>query len=549
MHRTGFIKSMRIIYLMIISRLLFSGAALSAFGTEESRYLTSNKAASESLIFLPSSGLLIGGSLYGSNKAGYAVITERLIDLDIMRYGNFTAAMEINESLIFKKTDSNFIEPFMIRYVMDFGSLRWEFDNYIIVFYFDHICNNIYNKNKTDPQQLRWYGRGIRLESKGIRPGYKNRGINFNSAKYMEFLNIFNYRFSAGKSINTREFKYDYMLSGILRYDFFRYADSVFYIEGSFVSLIDEDMRVNRSVETGLRLHLENADITAYGAYGYSYDVDLYKGLSTHFYYFGLRMESLLRGIAPEQYNYKSEKLSSFFPEIHFYGNYGKYLYDENLNFNSDFAIDLNIIELRGISFFLRNGYMHNSLRENSGMFPRYIRYYGESGFLYRVSEGYLFAESGYKYTRFDEGNNYDGSTGIYHLIFLRLMSGGMKIGYKDRNSDLSNKGIPLFTGNFHWLISLGKVFRKKYYDFNSEFEIRVRWDICSVVRTTPYLESSIRLISITERKGEYSIESGLRFHLGHSMMIFYRYTDRSYTDPAEGIYSGSHLAGIRVEI
>ena len=500
---------------------------------------------------MPSAGISLSGEGYRENDARYDGATRRMLDLDIFRYRNYLLYMNVSEIIIFKERGSTRYPPSIIRYEMDYGGLGWEFSSGMASLYFDHICDNAINRNDTLPMQLRWYGAGLRWETYGIRTGRKDGQIAFSGGDSFEWLNSINYRVSAARALSTRSFDYRYMFTMLMRYDILRFHFIVPYLEGLFTGIVDSRARVDRRFEGGVRLHLENADIIPYAGYQYKHDTDLYNGLDAGFYFFGLRLESLLAGGK----GYRADKKgrdgsdSSLFPGIHFSGGYGKIFFDNTLNYNTDLLVDADIITLSGITPFVKTRLVHNSLLENAGMFPRYMHSSLESGLSIFIPLIKGFGEPYYRYSRYDESNFFDRFSQSYHTAGLRALSPGMKTGRSGQGFANSGGESIEWVNNLEWLASSGKIFRKSFYGYTWEHELALRWDIARYRNAVTYLMGSAVLNYSRERSWDLRAEAGERFYFSMQVTVYYRFGYLTREDPGNGLFRYQHLLGLRIEI
>ena len=246
-----------IIFAIAFNLLAFANAYGNENTTES--IIKENKSSdtkSNDFFIFPHIGVQIEGRTFSENDAGYRMETHRIIDLDIFRLNNIVFSLFMNEFLIFNN-NSKYLNPKSINYEMDYGNLRWENKYGILSMFADHNCTNIFNENQTKDRQVRWYGIGVRWESYGMRPGQKD--IN-----HIEIINNLHYRFSFSKAIATKVLNYDYLITGNLRYDILKNNFFIPYIEGSLTSLINDQVRFNRYLETGLRMRFEKGDITPF---------------------------------------------------------------------------------------------------------------------------------------------------------------------------------------------------------------------------------------------------------------------------------------------
>jgi hypothetical protein len=535
-----------IVFFIINFYLLIS---LHAFGNENTpeniikENSTSNAELNEFILF-PHVGVQVDGRVFSDNDTGYKMETHRIIDLDIFRRNNIVLSLFMNEFLIFNN-DSGDIHPQSINYEMEYGNLRWENNYGILSLFADHNCTNIINENQTTDRQIRWYGVGIRWESYGMRPGQKN--INLHKSGQSEILNNFHYRLSISRSIHTKVLNYNYIFTGNLRYDVLNLYFFTPYIECSITSLIDDRGRFNRYLESGLRMHFEKGDITPFAGFNHKHDTDYLESNAADLYFIGLRMETLLGNEADVKNGRSKDK--SLFPDFHFRGSYGKFVNDDNLNYNTDVFIGLDFLSAYKVSPFINNTLVHNSQKAAAGMFPRYISNNIEAGISFRLDFIDALVEPYYCYSRSDEGNFYKGYTERFSTAGLRILSRNMKTGYANSGIDFNDESSFKQINTVDWSASAVRVFNAYYYNYSWIYDIQLRWNIFRYDKSIPYLSAGA--CCLTDKKSDevYNVESGVRIQGGLQWIFFYRFEYRTAVDPGNGIYRNFNLFGIRFEI
>jgi hypothetical protein len=500
--------------------------------------------------FFPQVGLQLEGRAFKDNKADYRAQTSRIIDLDIFRINNILFSMFVNEYICYDN-NSRYINPKTINYEMDYGKLSREFRYGVLSIFMDHLCTNIYNENHTEDKQMRWYGFGIRWESYGLRPGQKELKNNSDNANDINIFNNLKYRISIDRRIRTKVMNYDYLITGILRYDIIHYYFLIPYVEGEIRSLIDERVRYNRYFETGIRMHFDRGDLTPFIGINRKYDIEYYNRHAVDMYYLGLRAETLMETGSEKTgrvYGSKAEK-PFIFPDFRFSGSYGKYLADDNLNFNTDILIGLDWTGSYKTSPFINNTLMHNSQKASAGMFPRYIDNTTEAGIAHRMDIINAFIEPYYTFIRYDKGN-YDYRHKMnYSAAGLRIISREMKTGYANNGIDFDSPAVYNSMNRIDWLISASRIINDNYYKYNWEYNIKLRWNVCRYYRSVPYITADIRISQNDNLAAVYSAEPGIRIQNGLYWMLFYRFEYRNDTDPDNGFFRDYHLIGIRFEI
>ncbi len=491
--------------------------------------------------FLPSAGVQVEGKVFENNNDGYTMERRRILDIDLFKIKRFVFSVFINEIMVFDGSISS-PHPYLIRYEMDFSNLSMEFRYGILTLFFDHDCVNIINEKAEGDKRVRWYGSGLKWESYGMRPGRKNIETE-NNPWDVKFLNHFNYSISAEKRLHERVLNYDYIFNGTLRYNIFSYNIITPYVEGSLTTIVNSGARTDRYFETGMRLRCSEWDITPFAGIQRNYDTD--NKYDTHYFYFaGLRMEALVGRAVDDEISKEPVSVPEL-PDFHFRGSYGKFIKDNNLNFNTDILIEIDFFSSHMVYPFISTRLVHDSLREDAGLFPRYMQTEYEAGISVNLHFINALIEPYYMYGRYDESNFYKGYSRQFHSAELRIKSRGMKTGFGEDNPDSTST----LNSRFNWLISAGRVFKKSYYEYTWEYNLMLRWDILRYKYFVPYITGSVDFLMNDTYDKIYTLEPGVRVRSGLYWMPFYRFEYRTIPDPADGIYRRFHLLGLRIEI
>ncbi|MFH0975357.1 MAG: hypothetical protein V1874_06205 [Spirochaetota bacterium] len=543
-------SSKRIIIPAIAFLFILASGSFGADNSPDQSINESRPSETSGISFFPQVGLQLDCRAFKDNKADYTAQSSRIIDLDIFRKGNILFSMFVNEYICYDD-NSRYINPKTINYEMDYGKLSREFRYGILSIFMDHICTNIYNENHTEDRQMRWYGFGIRWESYGLRPGQKELKNNSDNANDINIFNNLKYKISIDRRIRTKVMNYDYLITGSIRYDILHYYFLIPYIEGEFRSLIDERARYNRYFETGIRMHFDRGDLTPFIGINRKYDIEYYNRHAVDMYYIGLRAETLLATGSDRTGRESGSRTGKpfIFPDFRFSGSYGKYLADNNLNFNTDILIGLDWSRAYKTSPFISNTLVHNSQKASAGMFPRYIENTTEAGIAHRLDLLNAFIEPYYTYARYDKGNYDYGHKMNYSAAGLRIISSEMKTGYAGNSVDFDSPAVYNFMNRIDWLISASGIINNSYYKYDWEYNVKLRWNLCRYYRSVPYITAGIRLLHNNNFDAVYSAEPGIRIQNGLYWMLFYRFEYRTDTDPDNGYFRNYHLTGIRLEI
>lgn len=532
---TGFLYRVSLFVIMIL--FLISGNP----GLIDIAIYAQDEKNNKKIIYLPAASICEDGKYFFNNKADYSSSIIRSVYIDFLRYDDIAVSLNVVEKSIFGSTGKSRSDPYNIRYKMDYIDIRKEFSPGSLSFFMDHICSNTINQNYVDDMKLRWYGYGLKWQSQGMRTGSKNFGIDFtNRGDY--FPNNINYSVSASGKFGTVKYDYYAMLSGALRYDFFRLYNSVYYAEGICTANLGEQSSIDRSLEFGTRFRLSGIDFTPYIQYAYMNDIDIYNGSSEGFYSAGFRVETL---VDENTVSGRSQYISpSLFPEMHFAYSYARYIEDRYLNLYNDLFCSIYLLSINNFNIYIDNGLLHNSQKENFGLFPRYLKYSFESGCAYMLNN--LSIEGFYSYERNDEGNSYRGWNSRLHSSGLRFRSRGFKTGYRDYGifGNMTDNEL----SRFNCMVTGEKVFDQINYGYDWQFEAVLRWDPLRYNLFIFYFEPAFAYMTGDQSSCNYRIETGVRYKSPVNFTIFYRH---NYNNPDEGWGQDSHqnMIGIKCEI
>lgn len=490
--------------------------------------------------FFPDCGLFIGGGGFFENRADYSFLQERGVDVTIVQYSRLSLSFMFKEVNLLGGEHSSRREPYKFQYFMDYGNLSWATRYGLLGLVFDHICFNIINKNDTVPQRYRWYGYGLRFMTLGMRPGRRDVQDSPGASPRFHIFQL-HYLFHAGKPFHTDAFSYSAFVLGKIRLELIRMYPYIPYLEGSSRALIDDRVRFDRTAEIGIRIHCSTVDIAPYARYMYRHDVEIYNGFESGFWLAGFQVETLLGDGKWGSSEITNDK-SLWTPELHFSGNYGRYLVSDHLGYHSDLGIYMDLFRFQGLSLFLGNDIIHDS--KKGGMFPRFLSYTLESGLSYRLSSIEHYLEGVYRHEQRHEGNSYNGFSEKIHTLAARIKSRGMKIGFKD--SGISGSGFRM-VNKFNWELEAGRIVKDKYYEYDWNCSSKIRWDVFGIDDSTVYIEPGIRILA-ENVSYEYSAETGVRVTSGITIMPFYRYNHRIDIDRVDGETDDNHMLGIRVE-
>jgi hypothetical protein len=277
-------------------------------------------------------------------------------------------------------------------------------------------------------------------------------------------------------------------------------------------------------LEAGLRVRLEKADITPFVGYTYKNDAETYNGPSLDAFLAGFRMEAMLydcKSKAETETAVYNGKLD-FFPDIHFFCQYAKYLFNDDINFNHILLVEADLLRIEQLFLFINTGLFHNS-PGRGGMWPYFMdtTYGGGVGYLFEDSD--IVLETYYKYRSFDDGNHYRGYRQIYQAAGLEIKSRNMDTGYINHGIDFTENKKIRWLNRFGWAVSGGRILKDQNYPYDMDLSLRLQWEYCS--------------------------ETGVRLNDEPPFIIFFQYFYRTHEDLDNNLYRNQYIFGVRIEI
>ncbi len=512
------------------------------------QYISADAGRISGFSFMPGARISLAPA-FTRNSESYSTLS-RYISVDAFRFDTIVFSFSTHEDLEFgRRADQLALNS--IFYNMEYINIRDETDYGIWSFFIDHRCMNYVNIDTPDGYEIRWYGYGIRWESRGMLIGEKDRGQGLSLLHNGDYINL---SIAARKGIYSEYYPYDYTADISLRFDYYFSAGVIPYITFGGELFFPDRFSINRSAESGVRFTILDGDIIPFVQYSYRSDMSSPSTSERSFLYAGIKFEEALYESRDDMpgINPQSEAVTMS-PELHLQGSYSKYISDEYRNYRSDILFTLDLLRIKKNSLFWNSSILHSSPAVNGGLYPKYIDYYNEAGISVLFRYGFS-VEPLYRYTGYGEGNNIEAGGFTYHTAGLRMQTEGMRPGKV--NSGISDRFTDGFTLllNTEWRITAG-VIPENDSHVNAWFvEGALREDVFSYRSAVPYISinADIERGIIPGSKSiisEFSPEAGIRVNRGPVFMFFYQYIWRSSDDTEYNISRVYHLIGVRVDI
>ncbi len=504
--------------LLALNVLISAAPETDAAGTEERNIQTGRYA------FLPRGTIAVEPEQYLKSSTEDGAL-KRFIDIGLLRYGALNFSFMMEESAVFGRTEQKSRALKRIQYDMKYINAEYEGDRGVLSFFVDHRCLNYVNTTADDSVTERWYGIGLgwRTVKEGLRLSERA---------------LINASFAAGTALHRENYPSNAVLSldlsGVFRIRPF--LAPFIRLEGEIYTPGPAGMA--GTAEGGLSILCGRTRLTPFIRMGFITDNDLFisdrRYVST-----GLRFEtSIAEDRENESHSSPREKIMP--PEIGLTGSYAKHFSDEIRNYRSSIASRIDVLNFRNGSVFASIEMNHSSPKKNSGLYPRYIDYYHETGFSIHVLAD-IFIEPLYRYTEHSAGNTVDDDSYSVHLAGFRIQSKGMRPGG-------INSEARLYEGeNFSFIFTPRAEGEMLFQNINGEdisAHMSLSADLIAFHNTISHL--TIEAGQRTDSAREIAAERGIRVIKKVSPVIFYRY-EKYYHRPADSSLSQSaHLGGIR---
>lgn len=488
--------------------------------------------------FIPRVDMALEMGRYFHNWPGYASRFKRRVNIDIWGFKNKVIFFEYEDENILGSRTASEDDPQKIRHEFVYLGLRREWEKYSLSYSYTHISNNRVDRTIGDIKH--WDSVEAKWETKGMRLGYKNEGIDFDPQKEFELLKKSNGMAALGVVTAKEADRYYVIGQGGIRYDILRYRNKIPYFLTKLYATFDPNLNPNLTVETGVRIHLKNFDLTPFIEYTHQYDVERWEGPVANLFFTGLRLETHGNELVPT-----FKRNSPFLPELHVGGYYAKVLGSDNFGYDSNLAFNLDLYRRDRLTGFLNTSLAVNSSTKNQK--PRFIGYSLEPGLAIDFDKNVL--DLFFRHWSRHNGNAFDGINEGYKLIGTRFQSRGMKLGYANEGINFDSERNFEFLKKVDWKVSAGGYVNTANYDYDWEAGAGARWDILRHKRKVPYLLANLSLLQGPNTDGDYTMEAGVRFcgKKGNAS-LFTQYRYRENASSFGGYDTKQTIMGLRFE-
>jgi hypothetical protein len=452
---------------------------------------------------------------------------------EFFRLGNFDLTFDFTGTTAFRENSVG-IEPDLIFYRMNYLTARWKFPIGHIGVFADHLCNNRVNINDNGEDMIRWYGAGVRWDAPGFSGS--DRMLHMGKNPYLTGSVSASYAWQADR------YPYTFHLAGTIRGvgpDIYIFSP---YIEGSVTGKTGDEKNLDIRTEAGISAGWEEGEFTLFtgterirGTKGYYEEETL-----NHFT--GIRLTSwIIDDGREEEMPGRSDRLSRY-PKVFFNGVYGKYTGESELNFHSDIQMLLYFPAVKSSNFYGSARLMHDSLRADNGMYPRYIQYSFEGGLNILPAAPGITLIPYTRYQRYDEGNTYDGYSNWFSSAGVRIATAP----YHTDSRMMLNRSL----GGGSWFpliwASCERVYKSGRFPADWIVQLNInQWLIRGSIFGISLSGTYFKYIGDLNMY-EFFVEPALFFGRKRNFALFYRYTHREKEMAENGIFNTEHLAGIR---
>lgn len=500
---------------------------------------------------LPRVGLSVEYGGYLVQQDSFASMLLRRLEIDILQYRRHIFYLNFYEKTFFG-TPSDRWDFNLMKYDINLAGYRYDFGNAYLGLFLHHQCNNPFLTEKyrvlVNRERANIYDVGLEFLTKTMRLGMKDRGINFDSPRAFEFLGRFAGGASASRVVYVQNFKLDWILTGKLRCDLFRYRRLVPYVEVAGILWGGPQTRLAPEVEVGTRYHLSKVDITPFFKWERAQEPvtvalpEKGRFLAKHSLYGGARVEVLLDA---DTFPPSSGEGLQWFPEIHGNADYALHLRQQYFKGHGNVELDFEVLRWNCWTSFFYTDMNFNSRKEDFK--PDKVIYWLQYGLTY--ARGRYFAEGFVLNQQRLDASHFRKTQERANLAGLRLGTKGMKPGHY-------NDGINFAGPTFQWLnllngqVSGGHYFQNRDWQYLWNVKLQARWDVLRWRFVIPYLQGEIDWQAGGGRTGDtldFAVEPGLRFHGVLDLALYYRFQHWNNTLFFRGPYNDESLVGIRV--
>jgi hypothetical protein len=449
------------------------------------------------------SAMIEAGGVAGGD---YDFQTRRQVAIDLLTLHEWFLHFEITETDLFDPSPSQIDHEFQY---LRIGRETTRGDR--VTLFWDHTCHNPTRELPRDEYNgIHWHEVGVGYETSSMRPGHENDGIEFNSET--EWLNAINWDASFSKVAVITDNDYNWMFKLDIRDDIIRSGRHVIFAQLDLNTIYD-DRGINLSprLEIGDRIRLNrNTSLIPFLSYERYRDwYDLEDG--EQFFVAGIRMQGNLgvhrdTGIGfredndpgtaarketgsedPDQQSQQNRNLH-WTPRFHVDGGYASVLDSDEYGYNSDVAIDLDLLEWDSNTLSLDT--YTGVLTPPGDLVPDFIQH--SIGASLKTDWGDFLARSDsrvfYSYSCL-YGVDYEHRVRDYSLIGLEL------------TNDVSS---------WNWGVQVGCYPFTTRYDYWGQLLVSVSYDFRRE-GLTPYVGCAGQYLPGDDSKFGYEVESGVR--------------------------------------
>ncbi len=522
---------MRICFLNIVLALLIP-LTLSAAENEGGN----SGAKQEGARFLPYNELSFSGKYFTHYKNSYYSAWDIFFLSEFFRRGDFDLSFDFTGTTAFRESSGG-IEPDLIFYRINYLNARWKTPAGYFGIFADHLCNNRVNINGRDRDRIRWYGAGFRWEAPGFSGSDRIR-----HAGRKPFLTG---SLSGAYGWSTDLYPYTYSLSGTVRIAgpdlFFIFP----YLEGALSVKLGDEKKVDGRSEGGITAGWDDGEFTLFTGTERVNGTNGYYEREKLNHFTGIRFTSWISDEGEEGVASRQDDEKLHFPKLYLNGVYGKYINNRVLNYHTDIHMLLYLPAAENSGLYGSLRLRHDSLKEDNGMYPRYIQYSYEGGLNILLRSLGMTLIPYTHFQRYEEGNTYDGYSNWFASAGVRAVTALCHGDSRMRqNRSLGDGGwFPVL-----W-VSGERVYGKGGFPVNGIVRFNINQQLFRGDNFGILLSGEYKKYLGDFNSSVYSVEPSLLLGRKGFVAIYYRYTHRKKEMAENGIFRIDHLAGVRFTI
>lgn len=442
-----------------------------------------------------------------------------------------------------------------IRHQVAILGYRYDLGDYYVGLSFYHRCHNPFKERGRLETNLErnitsTYSIGLDFKDKAMMVGMKDWGLAFDPHRPFEFLGRWHFALSLYRVLGRFSVDLDWIFTGKVRYDLFRYRFLVPYLEAGGEVLGWSKWQATPQVEAGIRFHGGRLEFTPFCQWGHSQEWARHSNgghksrFVAHSYVFaGGRLEFLLdqETLAASP----SGKGLQLFPEVHGSAEYAFYLGSRYNSSLGNVELNLDLLRVKPLTLFANLRVNLDAPKED--LTPGKVLYWPEYGLRFDWDRCFLeaFVCNAKRLDVYDFNNVRESA----NLAGGRFGTQGMRLGHYDDGISFQGPALFQWLHHLNGEVSLAHYFHNQDWPFRWNLAAQARWDVLRWHFVIPYLAGGVEWLTAgrgSQDAVEGYVEPGLRFHGILDVALYLRLQHRETIRSSRGPAENQSLIGIR---